>query len=534
MLYFYHMILYENIMIFFMHNSFYVPAFIVLAISLLVSAFAMWTWVRWYRPLSSAITHKVSRYAVSWVETSLGRAAYARREGSYPVLVLHGPGDGCRYGLARAEKHLDRACMIIVPSRPGYDGTLHPGEAHSYDADFYAVFLEALHIERAAVLAYSIAYPAAASFACKYPHKVSAVMLISPAEDMHSSLCLRMLVRLHIPFVYKIMRRMYAGNAHAMSHESQHELDVHLVNCIKHRKGYLRDLTLHAYAGNALENLRSANHPKLIMYAKGDSLVSVSVLQEEAEMHRQTKIVPVMQGGHLLLGAGEIVRTETDMFLHIHGGTGETAEPAKRRKGIRTKQALLAEAISLFAETGYDGASLRELAARVGIKESSIYNHYTSKDEILEAIFTFYALRMREMRPSLQEIGEASSYLSAEEILAHIILKEADRTDADLEKASLIILREKYTNVRAREIYLEVAVDETVKFFAEVFCHLQNRGKMATGDPMQYARQYRAVLADIHEEHTLKAQSPASECSVKGLMIEHARTFARLMQPKDS
>ena len=36
-------------------------------------------------------------------------------------------------------------------------------------------------------------------------------------------------------------------------------------------------------------------------------------------------------------------------------------------------------ALDLFSKKGYDSVSIRTIASEVGIKESSIYNHYSSK-----------------------------------------------------------------------------------------------------------------------------------------------------------
>ena len=44
-------------------------------------------------------------------------------------------------------------------------------------------------------------------------------------------------------------------------------------------------------------------------------------------------------------------------------------------------------AIALFCERGYEGASLADIAELVGIKKSSIYNHYKNKDDLFLHIF---------------------------------------------------------------------------------------------------------------------------------------------------
>ena len=49
-----------------------------------------------------------------------------------------------------------------------------------------------------------------------------------------------------------------------------------------------------------------------------------------------------------------------------------------------TKEKIFEVSIDLFSQYGYDGVSIRQIAKEVGIKESSIYNHYPSKESILD------------------------------------------------------------------------------------------------------------------------------------------------------
>jgi AcrR family transcriptional regulator len=48
-----------------------------------------------------------------------------------------------------------------------------------------------------------------------------------------------------------------------------------------------------------------------------------------------------------------------------------------------TRARICAAAFDLFGEKGYDGASMNELAERVGIAKPSLYNYYRSKEELL-------------------------------------------------------------------------------------------------------------------------------------------------------
>jgi AcrR family transcriptional regulator len=48
-----------------------------------------------------------------------------------------------------------------------------------------------------------------------------------------------------------------------------------------------------------------------------------------------------------------------------------------------TRERLREAAFALFAEKGYEGASMSELAERVGLAKPSLYNYYRSKEELL-------------------------------------------------------------------------------------------------------------------------------------------------------
>ena len=62
-----------------------------------------------------------------------------------------------------------------------------------------------------------------------------------------------------------------------------------------------------------------------------------------------------------------------------------------------TKIRILDEALIMFAENGYKGTNLRDLAARLGLSKSALYKHYASKEDIWKALLdrmeTYYAER---------------------------------------------------------------------------------------------------------------------------------------------
>jgi AcrR family transcriptional regulator len=68
----------------------------------------------------------------------------------------------------------------------------------------------------------------------------------------------------------------------------------------------------------------------------------------------------------------------------------ETPSPAvslpRERRGAGTSEAILDAAAALFAERGFDGTALRDVAERVGVRAPSLYNHFPSKESLYGAV----------------------------------------------------------------------------------------------------------------------------------------------------
>lgn len=80
-----------------------------------------------------------------------------------------------------------------------------------------------------------------------------------------------------------------------------------------------------------------------------------------------------------------------------------------------TKSRILTECLALFSKHGYDGVSMRDIAKVMGFRESALYKHYKSKQEILDSIFIVMKTRFEEASRaiSLPE-GNDFSVLAAE------------------------------------------------------------------------------------------------------------------------
>ncbi len=53
-----------------------------------------------------------------------------------------------------------------------------------------------------------------------------------------------------------------------------------------------------------------------------------------------------------------------------------------------TRRELLDAALELFAENGFHGTGLRDIARAVGVREGTVYHHFASKEALFEALIT--------------------------------------------------------------------------------------------------------------------------------------------------
>lgn len=70
-------------------------------------------------------------------------------------------------------------------------------------------------------------------------------------------------------------------------------------------------------------------------------------------------------------------------ILSPAGAASSLLESREADEGVSTHDRLLASAAALFAERGYGGTSMADIAERVGVRKASLYNYYASKEDLL-------------------------------------------------------------------------------------------------------------------------------------------------------
>ena len=149
---------------------------------------------------------------------------------------------------------------------------------------------------------------------------------------------------------------------------------------------------------------------------------------------------------------------------------------------MSTKQRILDEALTLFAEKGYDGTGVDLIAERVGIKGPSIYKHYKGKEEILNALIDVAEERYDEMFGSEKNIGKIPK--DREEFIK-VMMERISFTMRDpmIRKIRMLLVQEQFRNERISEVTTRHQLDGIQRMFAKIIKGMMDEGIVKNDDP---------------------------------------------------
>lgn len=158
---------------------------------------------------------------------------------------------------------------------------------------------------------------------------------------------------------------------------------------------------------------------------------------------------------------------------------------------MTTKEKIFDVSIDLFSQYGYDGVSIRRIAGEVGIKESSIYNHYKSKETIMDEILDYY---IHEMTKDEIPIKQASENLDVG--LEYFYKMGLDLYLTKLSKSKMmkitrIILIESYHNEKIKNFVKSAIIEQAVNGWMELFDLMKEKNLIYHDcDSQQLARSF--------------------------------------------
>jgi AcrR family transcriptional regulator len=144
------------------------------------------------------------------------------------------------------------------------------------------------------------------------------------------------------------------------------------------------------------------------------------------------------------------------------------ADAPRRGRPGHDLESVLAVAVEIFNERGYDGTSMRDLSARLGIAKSAIYHHVTGKEELL-------SLALDRALTGLSAVADRARALDAPAIerLEFLVRGSVEVLEAELPYVTLLLRVRGNTKVERAALDRRRAFD---RFVAELVQEAQRDG----------------------------------------------------------
>ena len=158
-----------------------------------------------------------------------------------------------------------------------------------------------------------------------------------------------------------------------------------------------------------------------------------------------------------------------------------------------TKEKIFDVSLELFSQKGFNNTSVRQIAREVGIKESSIYNHYPSKQAILDEI-----LKTFQNQLIIYDADEAlmDELLEKDPLLFYKTGSGMFRQQLKNEKAMKILrllFIQMYHDDSIAEYFYAFLFQKPLEFWTSIFDKLIENGIVKDEfDPAMLAREYYA------------------------------------------
>ena len=199
-----------------------------------------------------------------------------------------------------------------------------------------------------------------------------------------------------------------------------------------------------------------------------------------------------------------------------------------------TKQKILDKALELFSARGYDCVSVGEIAAAVGIKAPSLYNHFPSKqaifDAIVEATEAQYEADTDKIDIHVQNAGQdipAFTEITAEALYGKVRqIFEYSLHNPAISRFRRMMTIEQLRSPELAALYSRRYVERVLDYHAGIFRALIASGEIRQEDPDALALQYAAPVLTLIG---ICDRQPEREGECLERLRQHVELFFRMV-----
>lgn len=161
-----------------------------------------------------------------------------------------------------------------------------------------------------------------------------------------------------------------------------------------------------------------------------------------------------------------------------------------------TREIILQEALNLFSRKGYAAVSMRDIATVVGIRASSIYHHFSGKQELFEALIQ----KATEVKEALQAVfmsalSKAGMVEEEAFVQTGVYFLTGYLQNAQVEPLLKVLECERFHNEEAGRVWKELLIFAPLEHEENVFRLLRERGEIGADiTDKELATEYQAAI----------------------------------------
>lgn len=186
----------------------------------------------------------------------------------------------------------------------------------------------------------------------------------------------------------------------------------------------------------------------------------------------------------------------------------------RNANGQRTRQAILDAALTLFAQKGYFGTTLRDVASAVGVRESALYNYFPGKEALFDALLIEESTAKTERLSAILDHPVTDGHAALTHLAIQILDGYATPRQAQLFR---ILMSDGLRLAKDGRINLVERMSSRPRL-DEVMRHLAREGCLRDTDPHMLAMAFHGPLLFWRHLHAIGATVPH---------VKNRRAFAR-------
>jgi AcrR family transcriptional regulator len=163
-----------------------------------------------------------------------------------------------------------------------------------------------------------------------------------------------------------------------------------------------------------------------------------------------------------------------------------------------TKKRISRVALALFSVRGFHAVSIRDIGRQAGVKESTIYYYFKSKDDIFQSLLVSIRTIMQDRKSLFQSTLDQARRIDKDPFISIAVnFMENFLLHDDIYPFIQMLLIERHANTSADQLFRELIFSAPEEQYKAIFTLMAQRGFFHAVDPTLLAFEYHSIVTYV-------------------------------------